>query len=532
MSGLTFPTQASTLPSQDGLGIILVAAAAIGSNKKKRRKRRKRRAARRQKAILEERKRRDTVLKLQSLQNQNARTVQTIVREIQRTQYEQEASGRYAGQIDDEAEASNVLRVVGSIEAELGDFATHLSEYQLVPVSGSEPLTILTAALQDSEAAKSLISQIHRSVRAAFRKSLLNTQAAKNIVDKEALEKKAAKARAERESRKVLEEEAYRILDIERARVREQDNLARAKYEERKSRLRRLRQQATKGFLRGEGMTFSIPAPYVSSPYSYQTPDRGFLMGSELLTYDPESVAGLGGMFSDLFGGSKRKAKKRKKRRERAEAAAAATAATEREIRKSRRLRLQLLKTYRAVNDEALQASSWIDRIRRAIDENPSLPPGHVESTVMEMQGWESALQEISSGIGEVDIATEDPREQSAFIGELQAGLAAVRVIRIRASAAKRRLDTAATRGLEAQERLNQLRKRSVELQVRESSVVDRLEAEREEEARYLRQQERFTGRRDAANMERDLNFERRSLTRALQRLRDTERRNRSRGAF
>ena len=248
--------------------------------------------------------------------------------------------------------------------------------------------------------------------------------------------------------------------------------------------------------------------------------------------YGSAGTGGLGGFFSELFGTAKKKDKRRAKKRRETRALQAVREKAERADQRRIRRAAQIRDSFRAVNAEALNANTWIQRIQRMLTETPGLPARLVNEAVAGIRTFESTVSVVSTGIGELDLGAVDPRVQDAVLAELQAALAAIRTVRAQASRLKQKVDASVAASQAKSARLASLIKQQTALNVREKLAQRRLAGGRETQTRYAVQQQRITSLRTQAQAGSLMQSESAALAIAMQQLRGEERRAAMMAAF
>lgn len=539
---------ALSLPPGYGLGVSMTEGAAAGSAAgfvfggpvgataggaggmlfsrwydKKKRKRQKKRAKRKAAAAAAELNRQQQVARLGQMLQRVDRLRSVVAREVNRAQMESEALAKYAAQLGDVAEAEQFVQEVGSIQQVAADIAAALVEYEVILPAGHEPVEFVQEVYPQAEAGYRRLHDISRQARILWKRAQMLTVHAQDLLrDKQAAQQaqeaaRQAKLAAERDALARSDYEARRRLEHQR------DLEWEARLRERREWMRNRRRAVR----RGE----PDPGPWIPPEDRAVKPASpaaiAVVSGQPIVERedDVDDGVGLGGWFSDLFGSSKRKEKKRAKRARRAAQAAAEKAKKDREQRALERRKQSLRLAMRDLNTEAGAAAGWISRIRASVNQTPDLPAALVDESMASLSEWEAALQEIRAGVGELDLATEEANKQSAYMGEVQAALAAVRTIRIKAQGLRETVDAQVKLNKAHELKLDRLMVRQRELGAREKALTTRQAEQQRALATERAATVRVQQRRAQAADRRQLSIERQRLAEDLRFLRQLERR-------
>jgi hypothetical protein len=448
-----------------------------------------------------------------------------ILQEIKRAQAEVTAIGGYVAKLKDDDEAAILLREAESLDAQLAEAESILSDYEIVSIRGGEQHQVLAEIESQLRAALPKLSEAHREIRPLWRRSLWLSRSASDLYKKEqAAATVAAAKRQQEEAQKRAE--ALAAARQKRLDTRQAEEL---------DWTRRIQLRRERISLLQKRLASPSPSP---NPYSEEQMQRMFGVRPSRPSdaWSTGGLGGLGGFFDELFGTAKKKEKRKQKQmliqRELGKQDAAAREKRERAARRQVRRKAQIRGAYRAVSAEASQAEGWIRRIQRELTDNPGLPPRLVDEAVASLKTWDTTVATVTAGVGELDIGAEDPRQQDAILSELQAAVAAVRTVRSQSARMKQKVDAAVDAASAKATRLAMLLKQQQAIEAREKIARRRLAESQASEARFSAQRQSIAALQTQATLSTRVQAEQAALNRARQQLAAEERRAAMMAAF
>jgi len=489
--------------------------------------------------------------RLQFLNEQNKRLRDKVLGELGRASSELSSVVELSAAVKDEGKSLSYLQQHDALEQEIDALRAQVMEQELSHQVGNEPASFYAEELKKAQFVTMNYRAVWRDARAAWTKAKAMGVRARKVLKQQKEEEEARRRQEELEARR--QEEAARRKAIEERQA------------EAAKRRREIEEDYRK---RREAMLARYKATTPSSLNSFYPPEALIRMESSMSGLGERSYApilhpvfsagvgnpcaphhewvsdppggphpGLSGWFSDMFSD---KDKKRKKRAERAaqeqmqaammaQAAAHAQAEAEKAERLFQRRRAQLRALSRDVNSAASETSVWIDRINR-LAENPLLEetPRLVEDALTQVSKWEATVAEIQSGLGEIDLGIEEPKDQAAFVAELAAARSAIRTIATRAGVLHRRLEDELGKRTASESRLANLITQQQALDAREKALANKAaqeHAQRELEARtFQARRSRLDAMQAEQNAIRELAKERDRLAVAKQELKRLQR--------
>jgi hypothetical protein len=550
------PSGFPRVPPPEGMGILplLAVGAVVGggawgvsalssSSKKKRRKRRARAAQAGQQQEVQRR----SLIAGFTVSMQRIETMRRkVAAEVRQALRQSESLARYSAQLGDLPEFEQFVAEVGGIQASAGELTAALADYDVVMPRGDEPAEFFVEIQPQIEAGLKQLKEIGREARLLLRNADRLTWKAREL--SEALEqKRLAEEVAERERRSRELEEAAREDHARRARVEAQRDLV---WERQLIARREWNRDRRRAIAAGKPDPGPWRPPVVEDVRSVspRVPQPGGLFPSfcagnpvpsdggawicdpivgwtEALQEASVASNGMSGWFSDLFGADKKKAKKRAKRAQQHAQAAAEQEKSRRATAAVVRGTARLKQTMREINNEAVAAAGWVARIRRMVNETPDLPVRLVDESLIKLEQWEGAINEVRVGVGDLDLGVEDPETQRAYLSELQAALAAIRTVRIRASALRETIEAQVKLANAHEIKVKSLLDRQRELTVREKVLAAQAGGSRRALEAERSATRRAQSRRAQAEQARAVNAERQRLAERLRFLRQLERR-------
>lgn len=438
-----------------------------------------------------------------------------VTGDIRRAQLDSETLVKYSAMLGDAPEAEQFVQEVGGIQAVTGDLSAALAEYEVTMPRGDEPLEFITDAQEGADESYGQLVELGRQARATQNRARWLLSDAQDLV-RAMKQRQQAEATAAQAKRRADLDASARADYLRRARAEQQRDLVWEQQVEARSEWLRDRRAAVR---KGE----ADPGPYPEVPLELPAS----IMPAAPARDQEQAMqgVGLGNWFTELTGQAKKKEKKRAKRAQQQGIAAAEAEKARRIAAADQRRSNQLKLVMRDINAEAGGAAGWVARIRRLVNETPDLPARMIEDAMAQLSEWEATLEEVRAGIGELDLATEFEAEQKAYMGELQAALAVIRTIRIRASALRETIEAQVKLVAAHELRLSSLKSQQDELTVREKVLA--MQAGSQQAALDLERNAtlRAQARRAEAASQHALSGERQRLAELLRFLRQLERR-------
>lgn len=401
----------------------------VSDPRKKKEKKRQQRAA---VAQAQEDDRRQRVLATQVVRDRTSQLVGAVQAEVNRVTNTAASVVLYAAKLDTKSTRDMLLGQIQQLQIGSSDLLAKVADYDLGRVDEDSPIELVKELREQADRENADAGAVLKQARGLGSRADLLFQQALGAVQRQTKEQQALVAAQE---------------------IQRQTALLRA-----------------------------TAAPFVNVPtYTDSSWQRALSLtaytGATVVSpvFAPGAVAGLAGTLTDLFGGGKKKEEDRAKDAAQAVATRAEIALRRQEADLAARRAAQLRLFSRDVEAESGLAAQAIDAVRVGISTAPSLPAAILNEAGQAVTRWEPQVLEILSGVRSIDLRVTDRGAQEAFLVQAGAALAAMRAIRIEATALSQRVVRAGALSRTTEDRIQELRAQQQALGVRERDAASLL---------------------------------------------------------